>query len=156
MRSVPAAILLIVLLIFTLGARLRGSEDGAEYFPTPSGFGLDRATLSSRATLRATLISPTCSSPVNYAVIPAHDVSIDPSSVTIGITRARTVVVYGGLQVPAVFTAEIIDALYLVRRLAQVLGLSQASFSSMFVTRFTVSPDCGKATDIYLKNIASP
>lgn len=153
MRSAAAAVLLIALLISALGTRLWGSGDDPESLPAPPGLGIGHPALPSTTTLRATLLAPTCPNPISYAVIPAHDVSIDPSLVAVSVDRSRTIVVYSGLNIPAVFTAEIIDALYLARRLAQIVGLSRASFRSMFVTRFVVPLDCNEATVVYLAQI---
>ncbi len=153
MRSAPAAALLLALTAFALAARLRGGEGDPDTVAAPPGLGLDRPVLSSRTTLRATLLLPTCPRPIGYAVIPAHDVSIDPSLVAAGLDRGRTVVVYGGSHITDAFTAEIVDALYLARRLARVVGLSRANFSSNFVTRFVVPPECKGVTDVYLAHI---
>lgn len=156
MRSAPLALLLIALIALALAARLSGSEGDPESLPTPPGLGSGRSALSSRATLRSAVLLPSCPSPIAYAVIPAHDVSIDPSLVAASVDRGRSVVVYGGLHMPSVFTAEIVDAFYLARRLTQIVGLRRASFGSNFVVRFNLPPGCEELTGAYLTHIVDP
>lgn len=156
MRSAPAAVLLMALIALALAARLWGSGGDPEFLPTPPGLGLDRSAVSSTATLRAELLLPACPSPITYMAVPAHDVSIDPSLVVASVDRGRSVVVYGGLHIPDVFTAEIVDALYLARRLAQIVGLIRPSFGSNFVMRFTLPSGCEGVTGMHLAHIVNP
>lgn len=148
--------LLIMLIAFALAVRLSGSRGDPEFLPIPPGLKLDRSALPSGTTLRAALLLPACRSPIIYTVIPVHDVSIDPSLVAASVDPGRSVVVYGGWNMPYVFTAEIVDALYLARRLAQAVGLSQASYSSDFVTRFNIPADCQNITGNHLARIVDP